>query len=274
MKASAGSGIISASTRTRSHGQQRRVSATTVPSRPSGRAGLAGEEARVLRNLTFLPDRSLDEKLQLIASAVDRARLAGARSVEGLALHAWSDLLFGRNDYAGAMTKLEAALPLLETWGSGRDLARLYTSFGRLYRIHGDPARALTYYERALERQRVLRDLTGEIQTINAIALALSVLGRDKEAAARYEDALSLCALDRSAHGDRIHAPAVRHLPRRPRAIRAGRGADRGGADARPAGHRSRPRDDVAGQGLQIARPAGRGRRGRRSGGRRVGRVG
>src|SRR5262245_37784483 len=157
-----------------------------------GRAGLPGEEARVLRNLVFLPDRSLDEKLQLIASAVERARLAGERFVEGLALHTWGDLLFTRSNYAAAMAKLEAALPLLETSGNGRDLARLYTSVGRLFRVHGDPARALTYYERALVQQRVLRDLPGEIQTLNAIALALSVLHRDKEAAARYEDALSL----------------------------------------------------------------------------------
>src|SRR5262245_6930123 len=156
------------------------------------RAGLPGEEARILRNLVFLPDRSVEEKLELIASAVDRARLGGDRLVEGLALHTWSDLLFTRNNYAAAMAKLEAARPLLEASGGGRELARLYTSFGRLFRIHGDAVRALTYYERALERQRVLRDLTGEIQTLNSIALAMSVLRRDKEAAARYEDALSL----------------------------------------------------------------------------------
>ena len=86
------------------------------------RAGLPGDEARVLHNLIFLPDRSLDEKLQLIASAVDRARLAGVRSVEGLALAHLGRPAVHANDYAAAMTKLEAALPLLETSGSGRDL--------------------------------------------------------------------------------------------------------------------------------------------------------
>ncbi len=61
-----------------------------------------------------------------------------------------------------------------------------------MHRLHGEPAMALPYYERALERQLASRDEAGQVQTLNAIALANHVLGRSRVAQAHYERALTL----------------------------------------------------------------------------------
>lgn len=156
------------------------------------RAGLPGEEANVLRNLTFLPTVPQDERLRLIAAAVGRATLAKQPTLQGLSLHQWGDLLVQRNDYASAMRKLDEARAILEVHGDGNNLARLYTSIGRMFRLHGEPGLALPYYERALERQRASGDVAGEVQTLNAMALATHILRRAKEAQAHYDRALNL----------------------------------------------------------------------------------
>jgi CHAT domain-containing protein/tetratricopeptide (TPR) repeat protein len=68
----------------------------------------------------------------------------------------------------------------------------VWVSTGRLHRAHGAYAESLTYYERARDLQRTTGDLPGEVQSVNAIATALSNLGRQDEALKAYEEAYAL----------------------------------------------------------------------------------
>jgi tetratricopeptide (TPR) repeat protein len=156
------------------------------------KAGLTRDLANALRNLTFLPTIAIDERLRLIAEATDRAASAKDLNLQGSALHQWGDLLVLNTDYAGAMQKLEASREILETHGNAAQLARLYTIIGRICRLHGEPESALPYYEKALERERVSRDVGGQVQTYNAMALAQHVLHRMRDAEANYTQALAI----------------------------------------------------------------------------------
>jgi CHAT domain-containing protein len=154
-------------------------------------AGLPRDLANALRNLTFLPTIAIDERLRLIAEAHDLAVSTGDLNLQGASLHQWGDLLVLNTDYAAAMRKLDASRAILETHGNAAQLARLYTSIGRIYRLHGEPESALPYYERALERQRTSRDVAGQVQTLNAMALAQHALYRTQDAGASYMQALA-----------------------------------------------------------------------------------
>ncbi len=156
------------------------------------RAGLPGEEANALRNLTFLPTVSLEDRLQLIATAVDRAVAGSDRQTQALALHNWGDLLTQTADYAGGMKKLEEARSILEQLEAPAALSRVYTSLGRAYRLHGEGDLALPYYERALTLQQRVRDVAGEIQTLNARAIANHSLNRPAPARVLFDRALTL----------------------------------------------------------------------------------
>src|SRR5262245_5559750 len=156
------------------------------------KAGASRDLANALRNLTFLPTIAIDERLRLIADATQRAASVKDFNVQGAALHQWGDLLVLATDYAGAMQKLEASRALLEAHGTAAQLARLYTSIGRIYRLHGEPESALPYYEKALERERASRDVAGQVQTLNAMALAQHVLRRTRDADASHTQALAI----------------------------------------------------------------------------------
>jgi CHAT domain-containing protein/tetratricopeptide (TPR) repeat protein len=155
-------------------------------------AGLPGEAANVLRNLTFVPTLPLAERLSVIEQAATRARAAHQPLLEGLSLHTWSDLLVLNADYVGAMARLAEADALLTRHGTLLVRARMHTSRGRLYRLHGESDLALAEYRKALALQRQSKDVAGEVQTLTAIAIAEHAAQRTRPATAAFEAALSL----------------------------------------------------------------------------------
>src|SRR5262249_46920815 len=95
--------------------------------------------------------------------------------------------------FRSAFEKLDRARTIFEEIGDDRDsLARVLISIGRLYRVHGHPDQALSFYQRAFDLQKQSLDKPGLIQTLNAMATALTNQGRYLEALDREEEALRL----------------------------------------------------------------------------------
>ncbi len=136
-------------------------------------AGALAEQARTLRNLTFLRRLSRDERLLLARRAVDAAVVSGDPVVEGSARHQLSDQLYGAGDIAGASEHLHLAIALLERGPESIGLARALTSAGRLHRVLGRPMESVTlntHSARVLER---MGDLAGAAQALDAVTRAL-----------------------------------------------------------------------------------------------------
>ena len=81
---------------------------------------------------------------------------------------------------------------MLEELGESADLALVLTSIGRLYRVHGQADQALVYYTRARDQQKKTDDTAGVIQSLNAMSIALKILGRGSEALPLDEEAHEL----------------------------------------------------------------------------------
>ncbi|MCC6990938.1 MAG: hypothetical protein IT181_18165, partial [Acidobacteria bacterium] len=136
-------------------------------------AGALAEQARTLRNLTFLRRLGPDERLMLARRAVDAAVVSGDPIVEGSARHQLSDQLYGAGDIAGASEHLHLAIGLLERAPESIGLARALTSAGRLHRVLGRPAESVTLNTRSalvLERKG---DLAGAAQALDAVTRAI-----------------------------------------------------------------------------------------------------
>lgn len=157
------------------------------------RAGDAGRQATVLRNLTFLPGGSRAESLSLLARALPLAEQAGDRATAGSIRHAVSDLRFAGGNLAAAWDELHAALALLEPGGPSTRLARARTSAGRLYRVLGrwEEAAAIQRENAAMLEQ--LGDLAGAAQALDAASRALMTGNRfdDAYALARGAQAMA-----------------------------------------------------------------------------------
>ena len=141
-------------------------------------------------NLIFVASGA--EKLDHIQRGLELARKAGARAVEAQLLHQWADAEYGSDDFDSAFDHLNQAKRILEESGGRASLARVLTSIGRLYRVHGHADQALLYYRRAWDIQKELGDTQGVIQSLNAIGVALNALGRSAEALERDREALAL----------------------------------------------------------------------------------
>lgn len=136
-------------------------------------AGALAEQARTLRNLTFLRRLSRDERLTLARRAVDAAIVSGDPVVEGSARHQLSDQLYGAGDIAGASEHLHLAVALLERGPESIGLARALTSAGRLHRVLGRPTESVTLNTRSARVLERLGDLAGAAQALDAVTRAL-----------------------------------------------------------------------------------------------------
>ncbi len=108
-------------------------------------------------------------------------------------LHEWGDGLFARGRGAEAFTRLTEARDCFHRVGERDREARSLVSLGRVYRLHGRIHEALARYRQAfaLHDRPDSTDRLGTVQAMNAIAVTLSMLGRDDEAGAQYEAALA-----------------------------------------------------------------------------------
>ena len=155
------------------------------------RAGRPRDQARVLYSLTFVRRQDSAEVASLLDRALRLAKTADARDVEGQILQRWGDEHVLQGDYGAALEKTQAAIDVLEGAGRPQLLARAYTSLGRAYRMHGSYDAALDAFERALELHRTTNDVAGIGQSMNAVAVALRVLGRTADAIAVGQQATS-----------------------------------------------------------------------------------
>ena len=135
-------------------------------------------KARALLNLSFLDSVSASEILAIRSEVAGIAHKIGNKELEADALHSWGDQLFTTGDYAGAMEKLETSAALYGELGNSEDLARVYTSMGRLNRLHGRPESAIPFYEKALKIQQKTGDIVGSVQSLNSLAIAYDALGK------------------------------------------------------------------------------------------------
>src|SRR6267142_6334324 len=133
-----------------------------------------------------------DEEKRHIDLGLELARRIGARHAEARFLHLWGDRDYGSDDFRSAFERLDQARSILEDLGERDDLARVLTSLGRLYRVHGHADQAIPFYQRALELQKQTGDKQGIIQSLNATTVALNILGRNAEALRNEQDALRL----------------------------------------------------------------------------------
>ncbi|MCC7242691.1 MAG: CHAT domain-containing protein [Acidobacteria bacterium] len=153
------------------------------------RAGRPREQASTLYSLTFVRRDDAGEVLALLDRGVQIARAAGARDLEGQILQRWSDEDVLHGDYGAALLKARAAVTALEQAGRPPQLARALTGLGRVYRLHGSYDLALETFEQALTIHRTTADVAGIGQSMNAVAVALRVLGRTVEAVAAAQAA-------------------------------------------------------------------------------------
>src|SRR6202040_2646678 len=93
--------------------------------------------------------------------------------------------------FDSAQQQYNQAATLYEQIGDKRDLARLLTSEGRLQREHGRPEMSLDLYRQAQKLQHDSGDREGEIQTINAMAVAYGAMANLGKATELYQQALA-----------------------------------------------------------------------------------
>ena len=133
-----------------------------------------------------------EEERNHIQKGLELARKVGDRALEARFLHSWADNDYATDDFSSALERLDQARVIFEELRKEFDLARVYTSMGRLYRVHGRAEQAIPFYQRAIDLQKRQGDKPGIIQSLNAISVALNVLGRQTEALANQEQALKL----------------------------------------------------------------------------------
>lgn len=163
--------------------------------------GADAERATALINLSYTLPGAEPGELEMLNEALAIGGRIHDTDVEARALHARGDHAFHAGRYDDAIADLHLAIEKFKEAGKPNGLADTYVSLGRMYRAHGQPEKALEFYDRAAEILEQTGDLRGLAQSINAKAIALGLLGRQKESRAAYEQAL---AIARKTGSDRI----------------------------------------------------------------------
>lgn len=149
-------------------------------------------QASVFQDLALIDALPSREREEYSERGLALATELGNKVLVGRFLHDLGDQLFGRGDYAGAVEKLNKAAATLGGAGDRSDLARVFTSLGRVYRAHGAFEEAVSAYRQGLRIQEETGDKIGAIQSWNAIAISYGEAGRDSEARKTYDHALTL----------------------------------------------------------------------------------
>lgn len=156
-------------------------------------AGDPVERANTLRNLTFLPRLSIDDRVALLDEALALVRHAGNPHVEGLVRVQIADFDFIRGDYASATTNLELAIGLLQQQPRSQvALARALISRGRVRRGLNRTGAAIEDQERAAALLESAGDLAGAAQAHHGEAVTLMWLGEPDRAAQAFAQAIAL----------------------------------------------------------------------------------
>ena len=156
-------------------------------------AGDPVERANTLRNLTFLPRLSIDDRVALLEEALALVRHAGNPHVEGLVRAQIADFDFIRGDYASATTNIELAIGLLQQQPRSQvALARALISRGRLQRSLNRTAAAIQDQQRAAALLESAGDLAGAAQAHHGVAVTLLWQGEPARAAEVFGQSIDL----------------------------------------------------------------------------------
>jgi CHAT domain-containing protein/tetratricopeptide (TPR) repeat protein len=167
------------------------------------REGNLLDQAHALRNLSFLPRLSTEQRVALTERALDVAAASGDAAVPGLVRHQLSDLLYIQGDYAGAFAHIDAAVALLEAPPvRAQGLARALTSRGRLLRAVGRSDEALADQARAATLLEGIADWDGASQARHGLGLTLTGTGRYEEGLKAFDAAIAQAR--RSGKPDRL----------------------------------------------------------------------
>ncbi|MFI5177381.1 MAG: CHAT domain-containing protein, partial [Vicinamibacterales bacterium] len=171
-------------------------------------AGDRRNKASATLNLLRASDVLAPDRFGRLAALRQDAAVLGFRDLEGSVLHIWGDDLFGRGDFAGAVEKLDEAVAVFEAGPTSDplELGTVYTSLGRIFRLHGQTTVALQYQLKALALHEKMGPSIQLVQSLNAVAVTLADLRRYKDAEVYYERALALA--------DTIAPPATRSFLR------------------------------------------------------------
>jgi CHAT domain-containing protein/tetratricopeptide (TPR) repeat protein len=136
--------------------------------------------------------RDIETRLRTYGELLVVAQSAHDDGLEAAILHSWGDWLFRNGEYDRATEKLELAVWASEKARDLEQLARIYTSLGRMYRIHGQPRAAVNYQLKSLElAERSSASPRTLVQSLNAVGVAYEALGDYDRAGKYYERALT-----------------------------------------------------------------------------------
>ena len=161
--------------------------------------GADADRASTLINITYTLPAGHPDKLRLLEEALVIARSLASPSLEARALHVRADHHFNGGRYDEAVVDLTVAIGKFKEANRPTSLGDAYVSLGRLYRAHGQPAKAIEFYDLAADIQERSGELRGLVQSINAKAIALGILGQIPESREAYERALALALKTGSA---------------------------------------------------------------------------
>jgi CHAT domain-containing protein/tetratricopeptide (TPR) repeat protein len=161
--------------------------------------GADADRASTLINITYTLPAGDPEKPRLLEEAMVIARSLASPGLEARILHVRADHHFNAGRFDAAVVDLNLAIAKFKEADRPTSLADAYVSLGRLYRAHGQPARAIEYYDLAADLQERSGELRGLVQSINAKAIALGILGQIPESREAYERALALALKTGSA---------------------------------------------------------------------------
>ena len=126
------------------------------------------------------------EARQFYVAANDRAGVAGAATLEAIALEL-------QGDYLGAKERYEESLAIYQQLGNKLSVANEYDNLGDIFFYFGELSQAHKTYEEALTTYREIGDQDGVALAKNGLGGVFSALGKHAEARRAFEESLAIC---------------------------------------------------------------------------------
>lgn len=170
--------------------------------------GNATEQGRALLDLawTYLRERDLDEVESLSRRALELARDAGERQLEGIALGALGQVPKERGEDAEAAKLYREALAIHREvhnlWFEGQ----AHTRLGILHLEHGNLGQAREHAEAALTSYRVFAMRVGEALMLQLLGATTQLEGDLEEARDCYAESATIC---QEVGDGRLHSTAL-----------------------------------------------------------------
>jgi len=126
--------------------------------------------------------------LRLIAACLERELWEEVKNL----LEAIREYLDRQGWWAEGLTAREMCLIAVRQTNDRNDEGVLLNVLGRIYSVHGDPARALVYCGQSLKIRRETGDRKGEARVLNNIAKIYAVQGEYEHALQQYQQSLMI----------------------------------------------------------------------------------